>query len=66
MLLFMLVVSRRHPTVDCRLPLMRSSSTMMRSFIMLRYLGALFKAKHPGTCRSSGVPWEDPIVRPVV
>lgn len=45
---------------------MRSSSTMMRSFIMLRYLGALFKAKHPGTCRSSGVPWEDPIVRPVV
>lgn len=32
---------------------------------MLRYLGALFKAKHPGTCRSSGVPWEDPIVRPV-
>lgn len=63
MLLFMLVVSRRHPT---RLPLMRSSSTMMRSFIMLRYLGALFKAKHPGTCRSSGVPWEDPIVRPVV
>lgn len=26
---------------------MRSSSTMMRSFIVLRYLGAIFKAKHP-------------------
>lgn len=35
---------------------MRSSSTMMRSFIMLRYLGALFKAKQILRC-SLGRPY---------